>query len=432
MLEVCVKTFNSALLSIISLFIIKKIVQKEERILNIKNTVLVFLLSFITTLIYKSEYHGSNTIIIFMINILIYKTIIQMTIEESLISNCLLIIILFICDLIVSIVLRSFYSISEVRNNVVLLMVSNALVSILAFFTIKINFIQKQLQKFYTNIKKQSSLTNTIFFILLIISFCWTAYNITRAHNWDPEYISNILMMLIFIIIASMFIKNKNNYSELVDNYDTLFTYVQNFEEWIEKEQLNRHEYKNQLAVIRCLTKEKRVKEKIDEILEDNINIEGNVVSKLKSLPKGGIKGLMYYKAAIAQKKKINLTVDINLETNSILNKLSEQDIRVLCKLLGIYFDNAIEAASETRKKSILLEIYELKDKVTIVLSNSFKQHDNFKDRNKKGVSSKGEGHGNGLYFASKLIAANKWIESKQEVIDHYYIQQLIIHKKTK
>lgn len=432
MLEVCVKTFNSALLSTISLFIIKRIVQKEESILNVKNTILVFLLSFITTLIYKSEYQGANTIIIFMVNILIYKTIIQMTIEESLISNCLLIIILFICDLIVSIVLRSFYSINELRNNIILLMVSNALVSSLAFFTIKINFIQKHLQKFYTNIKKQSSLTNAIFFILLIISFCWTAYNITRAHNWDLDYISNILMMLIFIIIASMFIKSKNNYNELVDNYDNLFTYVQNFEDWIEKEQLNRHEYKNQLAVIRCLTKEKRVKEKIDEILEDNINIEGNVVSKLKSLPKGGIKGLMYYKAAIAQKKKISLTVDIALETKSILSKLSEQDIRVICKLLGIYFDNAIEAAAETRKKSVLLEIYELKDKVTIVLSNTFKQHDNFKDRNKKGVSSKGEDHGNGLYFASKLISANKWIESKQEVIDHYYIQQLIIYKKTK
>ena len=185
-----------------------------------------------------------------------------------------------------------------------------------------------------------------------------------------------------------------------------IFSYVQNFEDWIEKEQLNRHEYKNQLAVIRCLTKEKNVKDKIDEILEDNINIEGSVVSKLKFLPKGGIKGLMYYKAAIAQKKKINLTVDVDLEPKSILTKLSEQDVRVLCKLIGIYFDNAIEAAAETRKKSVLLEIYEIKDKVTIVLSNTFKKHDNFKNRNKKGVSSKGEGHGNGLYFASKLISS--------------------------
>ena len=54
----------------------------------------------------------------------------------------------------------------------------------------------------------------------------------------------------------------------------------------------------------------------------------------------------MYYKAAIAQKHKINLTTDVSIEEKGILSKLSEKDIRVLCKLIGIYFDNAIEACS--------------------------------------------------------------------------------------
>ena len=217
---------------------------------------------------------------------------------------------------------------------------------------------------------------------------------------------------------------------EVPQTFDSLFTYVQNFEEWIEKEQLNRHEYKNQLAILRCLTTEKKVKDKIDEILEDSINIEGEVVHQLKALPKGGVKGLMYYKATIAQKNKINLTVNVSLETKSILTRLSEKDIRILCKLIGIYFDNAIEAAKETRKKIVLIEIYELSDRVNMVFSNTFKKHDNFKDRNQKGVSSKGEGHGNGLYFAKKLIEANSWLEQKQEVIDKYYIQQISIKKK--
>ena len=135
----------------------------------------------------------------------------------------------------------------------------------------------------------------------------------------------------------------------------------------------------------------------------------------------------MYYKAAIAQKQKINLTADVSIETKGILTKLTEKEIRILCKLIGIYFDNAIEAAAESRKKNLTVEIYELKDKVSIVFSNTFKRHRNMKDRNKKGVSSKGKGRGNGLYFASKLIKENDWIEEKQEIIDNYYIQQIII-----
>ena len=178
------------------------------------------------------------------------------------------------------------------------------------------------------------------------------------------------------------------------------------------------------------MTKEKKIKDKIDEILEDNINIKDQAVTNLKNLPKGGIKGLMYYKAAIAQKQKIHLTTDVSINENGILSKLSEKNIRVLCKLIGIYFDNAIEAAAESRKKNLTIEVYELKDKVNFVFSNTFKNHKNMKDRNKKGVSSKGEGRGNGLYFASKLIKENKWITSKQEIIEKYYIQEISINKK--
>ena len=76
--------------------------------------------------------------------------------------------------------------------------------------------------------------------------------------------------------------------------------------------------------------KDLNVRFKIIKILEDNINIEGQAVTNLKNLPKGGIKGLMYYKAAIAQKNKVNLITDVSLERNGILTKLSEKDIRIL------------------------------------------------------------------------------------------------------
>ena len=258
------------------------------------------------------------------------------------------------------------------------------------------------------------------------------AYDLYKNFDFNYKYASDLIVMIIISVLTVIFINNRNNYNQLSDEYDNLFVYVQNFEEWIEKEQLNRHEYKNQLAVLRCLTKEKKVKDKIDEILEDNINIEGEVVHQLKALPKGGMKGLMYYKSAIAQKNKINLTVDVSIERKSILNQLPEKDMRVLCKLIGIYFDNAIEAAKETRKKNVLVEVYELKDKVNIVISNTFKKAKNFDKRNEKGVSSKGEGHGNGLYFAKNLITKNEWLSGRQDVIDGYYIQELSIKRLEK
>jgi len=289
--------------------------------------------------------------------------------------------------------------------------------------------VKNKLCDFYYNIKNKKKISTVIFFSLTIIISSILGFHISQNIEFDFSYIVTLIAIFILGILVIIFINSRNEYNNLVTEYDLLFTYIQNFEEWIEKEQLNRHEYKNQLAVLRCLTKEKKVKEKIDEILEDNINIEGQAVTNLKNLPKGGIKGLMYYKAAIAQKQKINLTTDVSIENKGILTKLSEKEVRILCKLIGIYFDNAIEAAAESRKKNVTIEIYELKDKVNIVFSNTFKKHKNMKDRNKKGVSSKGEGRGNGLYFASKLIKENPWIEDNQEIIDSYYIQTICIKK---
>ena len=248
----------------------------------------------------------------------------------------------------------------------------------------------------------------------------------------DKTYIHNLVILISFLVIAYIFIDNQNNYKKLSSKYDSLFNYVQNFEDWIEKEQLNRHEYKNKLAVIRTITKDKKVINKIDEILEDSINIEDEIVSQLKDLPKGGLKGLLYYKVAIAQKKRIKLIVDVSIKNKSHLQKLTENQIRDICILIGIYFDNAIEAAENTKEKYVLLEIYELSDKINIVISNTFKEEDNLDNRNEKGITSKGEGHGYGLYFANKIVTKNKWIESNQEVVEKYYIQTLSIKKLDK
>ena len=430
MFEVFTNFLNSLIMSITGFYIIKKIIESKERLYNIKSIFFIFLLTVMSVLMHTAEYNMLYSIAVFALNIIIYKLIFKIRVEEALIVCGELMFLLLVSDIIIAFVMNIFINIEQIRNIWYIYLLSTTLVCMLGYMIVNLQTILKPLQKFYSNIANKKIISNILFIILLIIGLSSLVQNTGKTQFFNAEYFTNLIIMIIFICITYLFIKSKNNYNDLTTEYDSLFTYVQNFEEWIEKEQLNRHEYKNQLAILRCLTTEKKVKDKIDEILEDSINIEGEVVHQLKALPKGGVKGLMYYKATIAQKNKINLTVNVSLETKSILTRLSEKDIRILCKLIGIYFDNAIEAAKETRKKIVLIEIYELSDRVNMVFSNTFKKHDNFKDRNQKGVSSKGEGHGNGLYFAKKLIEANSWLEQKQEVIDKYYIQQISIKKK--
>ena len=429
MSEVCAKMIVSTIMPIYSFFIARKIIKSDVKIYNIKSIIGILTIYILTVALYKIQYTSMSTVAIFALQVIVYKEIFNIKIEESLIACGMLMALIIFCGAIISIILRNMYTFEEIRREWYLGLTGNILVAIFSLIIIGIKFVCKQFQSFYDSISKKKSVSNILFIILLIVGLSTIVQNISKINELN-NYLTNGIVMIIYFVLTYIFIRNRNNYDKLNVEYENLFTYVQNFEDWNEKEQLNRHEYKNQLAVLRCLTTEKKVKDKIDEILEDSINIEGAVVHQLKMLPKGGIKGLMYYKSAIAQKNKIDLEVDISLETHSILEKLPEKDIKTLCRLIGIYFDNAIEAARETRKKKVLVEVYEIKDHVTFVFSNTFKKAKNFDDRNKKGVSSKGKGHGNGLYFASKLIKENPWLSGKQEVIDRYYIQQLTITKK--
>ncbi len=431
MLEVFCKILCAVIMGTTGYYMVKKIVAPDSKT-GLKELLALCVFIIISIILHPIQYTIIYTISIFLLNIILYKFIFKITLEESIISCGILMIIIFFAEIIGTIFVRPILSIEVIRENYKISVFINLLISLVSIVIVNIQIIKRQISLFYTNILNKKAYVNIIFFLLLIIDISCLFYNMTINHMFTKGFIINGIIILICIVITFIFVQNQNSYKKLANDYDILFGYIQNFEDWIEKEQLNRHEYKNQLAVLRCLTKEKKVKNKIDEILEDNINIEGQEVTNLKNLPKGGIKGLMYYKAAIAQKQKINLVTDVSLEKNSILNKLSEKEIRVLCKLIGIYFDNAIEASSESRKKILTIEVYELKDKAYFVFSNTFKKHKNMKDRNQKGVSSKGKGRGNGLYFANKIIKENKWLEEKQEVIDNYYIQTVIINKKNK
>ena len=423
MLQVLTKFICFLIMYTAGCFVIRNFTDNYPKI-KMNTNLCIALLAIVTIFLSKEEYATTYTIVIFLLNIVVYKNRFKLDISQATIAVSILMLLIIISDIAITPVLRLFFTQNQIKNDFVAAIIANMTIALSSIGIINIPTIKNKLKLFYNNINSKKKLGSLAFLIILIVGICNLVYRFA-SNPIDKTLIS-------FLVIAYIFIDNQNNYKKLSSKYDSLFNYVQNFEDWIEKEQLNRHEYKNKLAVIRTITKDKKVINKIDEILEDSINIEDEIVSQLKDLPKGGLKGLLYYKVAIAQKKRIKLIVDVSIKNKSHLQKLTENQIRDICILIGIYFDNAIEAAENTKEKYVLLEIYELSDKINIVISNTFKEEDNLDNRNEKGITSKGEGHGYGLYFANKIVTKNKWIESNQEVVEKYYIQTLSIKKLDK
>ena len=147
----------------------------------------------------------------------------------------------------------------------------------------------------------------------------------------------------------------------------------------------------------------------------------------MKYIPNGGIKGLLYYKIAISNSKKINIEIDVSNKITKQFKKLTKNKIEILSKLLGVYCDNAIEAALETKRKIVSIEVYTEEDDIAFVISNTYDTKSIILNSDSKGISSKGSGRGNGLYFASKMISKNNWIEENKKITKDFYIQKIII-----
>ena len=422
----------SAIMSIMGLIVVREISGSKQALLKQRVIVLMLLLIIIPVFMHTDEYSYLYTPLIYLMTIFTYKEIFGISLIKSTISCGIMMFALFFLDAVASLFTTLFIPINEVRQISWFNITANIVFAIILIFIFTRNKLKKKLPIFVNKLEGKKPFKIIVTLIVVLITFGIIIYTFTRQVSVNKIFTTNMLLFMVFYLLVVVLLGERNNFETLSDEYDNLLNYVQIFEDWIEKEQLTRHEYKNQLAVLRIMTKEKRVRDKIDSITDDFINIDNDTITQLKGLPNGGIKGLLYYKMSISKKEKIEITVDVDKNINKKLSKISDSNMKVLTKLLGIYIDNAIEAARETRKKLVTIEFYESNEKINIVISNSYDINKDISNRSQKGFSTKGNGRGNGLYFARKLLSTNDWLEERQEIVKDLYIQKLIINISTK
>ena len=119
------------------------------------------------------------------------------------------------------------------------------------------------------------------------------------------------------------------------------------------------------------------------------------------------------------------ITVDVNISKNienSLLKKLNSIEFNQIGKVLGVYLDNAIEAAEKANKKMIGIEIFKNKNEIIFIISNTY----NLNTR-KFGRSSKGEDRGYGLLLVNNILNNNIRLSSITEITEELYTKKFII-----
>lgn len=215
-----------------------------------------------------------------------------------------------------------------------------------------------------------------------------------------------ILIISICVINFNYFFdiyrKDKNSKkSEIKESINPLI------HELIDEMKAKEHEYKNHMNTLYCMMQlcmDENIKERAIRYMGQACNNEG-ILSELSYVDNTILKAILLSKINQAEKREIEFTYDIYDNLNDI--PLDDSELTVVISNL---LNNAIEASSESINK-VMEFIAECEDgKYIITVSNSV---NNLKDDmvskiDKKGVSTKGDDRGYGLYNVNKIIKKYK------------------------
>ncbi len=426
MFELIIKIIIYSIMPITSFFIVKQLAKNHEKVSTY--TILIILIITLPTFIfYETKYNALVLLISYILSIVLYKRYFKINLVTSIVLCSVEVILVTLSDLFFTSINLMIFSYEEVRNIWYISFVNNLLVGVFSYLISTLDFISNKVTYLCKKINNKTGYKIAIFAIVSILIIAILFFNITAIFKLNLYYAITIIGLFGLLILYYFYISEITNYEKLNDEYNILFDYVQTFENWIDDEQMYRHELKNNLSIIRNMTKNKKIINKIDEMLNFTIVIDDNDIEDLKNIPKGGLKGLIYYKVALAKNKKVKMIIEASPKATSLLKKLEEKKLRKLCIVLGIYLDNALEAAAISKNKSVTLEIYKSNNNLTFTISNTYKNIIPIKDMKKKGYTTKGKNHGKGLYYVSKVLNKEKWIESSQIFLNDYFIQKICI-----
>lgn len=434
MLKILSKLACALIFSILEIYIIRVLIKSKNNIINYKYIIGTILLVLLITIMYNVNYSVESTVIRGLLTIVILKYILEESILKIVIGYIFVIFITTISDLINYSLLTQIFSISTIRDTWYGMLITNLGVAIIVVLIINIKYIRTIMTNFIDKLNRNNIIKPIIFMFLSFIVIINVLLNITKNQQNNEIYILDILIIAIFLTLVTILVLDNDKYNQLLTQYDILLKYSADFEDTIDELELNNHEYKNQLAILRSHVEngsKNQALKIIKEISNENLQINSKFLVELKNIPKGGIKGLIYYKIMIAEQKGINVSINVSKDSQNLLKLLNDNEVKVLCKLIGVYLDNAIEAAENTKQKIVSIEIYPLNDNLNIVFSNSIKNMKlNLEEINRKGISTKGEGRGKGLYLVNKLIARNVWLYCSNKIINKFYIQHIEINTK--
>ena len=419
----------------ISVHVFGLVTSKEESKKNIKlkNILILILFAILHTIINLYLDSSIKTLAICLLYTMYFYIIFDKKVYKSIFSSVLYIILLIIPDLLTLTIITKILNMSKeyCHNYIAGSVLGNMIIGIMLILMVLL--LRKPL-KTVVNYKLSNNVKIVTISALTLITIAIFFYNLISNFRHDNDTYTYLLVIITLIVILVTLLRQKMENENMFKKYDDLLTIMKNYESDIEEQRTINHESKNELLTIRSKLSEENDKELcsyVDSIIGDKKSVNSAKFSKFKYLPSNGLKGFFYYKFIEAEKKGIKVSLNISkLVENSYLGDMKTKDFKDLTRIIGVYLDNAIEAASTSKDKKLGIEIYEVKGIIQIIISNTY---DNAIEKDKVGnerYSTKGKNRGHGLLLVKRILNENNRITSETKITDSLYIQTIKINEK--
>lgn len=237
-----------------------------------------------------------------------------------------------------------------------------------------------------------------------------------------------VIIIWVFVVVTKS-IQSSERAMREDENHRNLLEYTRQIENMYEELRSFKHDYANVLLTLSGFIDnddmEGLSKYYQETILPTNekINQGKYHLHKLSKIQEPAIKGMLSAKFINAMNLGIDLFVDIMDDIPDI-----SMSVLDLTRVLGIYIDNAVEAALETAGKEVKFNVVLDSNSVVIVVANSFiNKGVAINEIEKRAVSTKGEGRGIGLSNVNDILRGYPNVNKMTEMKDKYFVQTLII-----
>lgn len=427
----------SSTLLILTLYTFGRIIIVNRRHKNIMIDVLI-LLGFIllNILVFKYTTGTIKTIITCLLYSSLFFSIFKIKLSKSIFTSIVYVILLIIPDLLTLVGAIYIFRVSKevYYSNIASSALCNLFVcSGMLLLTIILRKSLKKLINYNLSTNKKIIVMSSITLVMLAIFF----YNLIKTFEFNNNIITYLVIIVMLICILLYLFKQKIENEKISKKYDELLDVMKSYESDIEEQRTLRHETKNGFATIKCKLQDKEnnktIIEYIDSVIGEKEKAGSTKYSKFKYLPSNGLKGFFYYKFIEAEKKGINVSINISKQIeNSFLKDIETKDFKDLARIIGVYLDNAIEASSTSEDKKLGIEMYLIKEKIEIIITNTFNNEINLDKIGKESFSTKGKHRGHGLLLVNKILSENNMFEAKNEIRGNIYIQSLKIKDNKK